>query len=117
MNTPHESSINIIAEGTRIEGKMIFDQVTRFHGTLRGEAHARDGSTLILAESALIEGEVHADTLLIDGFVQGNVRAKTRVLISGTGRVVGDIQTPSLKLEFGAYFEGKCNMETGASAK
>lgn len=106
----HEASLNLISESTRIEGKVVFDQVSRFHGTLIGEARARDGSTLILCESSVVEGDVHADTLLVDGYVHGNIRAKTRVVISGSGRVVGDIETPSLKLEFGAYFEGRCSM-------
>jgi cytoskeletal protein CcmA (bactofilin family) len=112
MKDLNETSVNIVSEGTRIEGKVVFDHVTRFYGTLIGEAHAREGSTLVLSESSVVEGDVYADTLLIDGYVQGNVRARTRVVVSGTGRVVGDIQTPSLKLEFGAYFEGSCNMES-----
>ena len=111
-----ETSVNIISESTRIEGKIVFDQVSRFHGTLVGEAHAREGSTLVLTESSVVEGDVFADTVLIDGYVQGNVRARTRVVVSGTGRVVGNIDTPSLKLEFGAYFEGRCNMESNAKA-
>ena len=107
----NETSVNVISESTRIEGKIVVDQVTRFHGTLIGEVQAREGSTLIVTESAVIEGEILADTLIIDGFVQGNIRARTRVFVSGTGRVVGNIQTPSLKLDFGAYFEGSCNQE------
>jgi cytoskeletal protein CcmA (bactofilin family) len=108
----HESSLNIISENSRIEGKVIFDQVTRFHGKLSGEAQSKDGSTLILCETSLVEGDIHADVLIIDGFVQGNIFAKTRVVVSGTGRVVGNIETPSLRLEVGAYFDGKCNMES-----
>jgi cytoskeletal protein CcmA (bactofilin family) len=111
MDNVNESAINLISEGTRIEGKAIFDQISRFHGTLVGEAHGRDGSTLILCESSLIQGDIFADTVMIDGFVQGNIHARTRVVISGTGRVVGNIETPSIKLEFGAYFEGRCMME------
>jgi cytoskeletal protein CcmA (bactofilin family) len=111
MKNLNETSVNIISEGTRIEGKVVFDQVSRFHGMLIGEAHAREGSTLVLTESSFVEGDIFADTLWIDGFVQGNVHARTRVVVSGTGRVIGNIQSPSLKLEFGAYFEGTCNME------
>jgi cytoskeletal protein CcmA (bactofilin family) len=111
MKNLHETAVNIVSERTRIEGKVVFDQVSRFHGTLVGEAHAREGSTLVLSESSIVEGDVYADVLMIDGYVQGNVHARTRVVVSGTGRVIGNIQTPSLKLEFGAYFEGSCNME------
>ena len=108
----HESALNLFSEGSRIEGKVIFDQVTRFYGTLTGEARAKDGSTLILCETSFIEGNIHADILIVDGYVRGNILAKTRVVVSGSGRVIGNIQTPSLKLESGCYFEGKCNMES-----
>lgn len=108
----NESSINVVAEGTRIEGKVTFDHISRVHGTLIGEVHAKDGSTLILSESSMVEGDISADTLLIDGYVHGDIEARSKVIISRTGRVVGNIQTKSLEVEFGGYFEGKCAMET-----
>ncbi len=111
MTTPlEETSINLISPNTRIDGKMTFDRMSRIHGTLTGEVHALDGSTLVLAESGMIEGNIFGDHVFIDGFVRGDVQAKSRVTISGTGRVVGNILTPSLTVDFGAYFEGECKM-------
>ena len=110
MTTLQESGINIVAEGTRIEGKVVFDQISRVYGVLVGEVRAKDGSTLILSESAVVEGNIEADVLIVDGFVHGDIAAKTRVVISRTGRVVGNVKTASLSLEFGAYFEGRCVM-------
>lgn len=107
-----ESAINVVAEGTRIEGKVTFDHISRVHGTLIGEVHAKDGSTLVLSESSMVEGDIDADTLLVDGYVHGDIHARTRVIISRTGRVVGNIETKSLKLEFGSYFEGRCAMNS-----
>ncbi len=111
MNSLHEMTINIIAEGTRVEGQVLFDHISRVHGVLIGEVRAKPGSTLILNETAIVEGNIEADTLMIDGYVHGDILAKSRVIISRTGRVVGNIKTPSLRLEFGAYFEGRCAME------
>ncbi len=110
MEILSESALTWIDPKTRIEGRIFFDQVARFHGALLGEAHAAPGSTLILCESAIIEGNIFADTLLIDGYVHGNIEAKTRVVVSRSGRVLGNIQSPSLQLDFGAYFEGECRM-------
>ena len=105
--TIQETSINIISEGTRIEGEMTFHHVTRVHGTLSGKIHGSTGSTLILCENSIAEGDIDADTLFVDGYVKGNVRAKTKVVVSGTGRVLGNITAPILKIDFGAHFEGK----------
>src|ERR1700733_9342620 len=100
VTTLQETTINIIAEGTRLEGKMTFDQISRVHGVLVGEVRAKDGSTLILSETAVVDGNIEADILMIDGYVHGDVVAKTRVVVSRTGRVVGNIKTSSLILEF-----------------
>jgi cytoskeletal protein CcmA (bactofilin family) len=116
VKTLQETAVNMVAEGTRIEGQVLFDQVSRVHGILVGEVRAKIGSTLILSETAVVEGNIDADIVMIDGYVHGDVTAKTRVVVSRTGRVVGNIKAPSLILEFGAYFEGRCSMEKFASA-
>jgi cytoskeletal protein CcmA (bactofilin family) len=116
MNHIHETQINMISEGTRIEGEVTFDQVSRIHGVLIGKVRSKPGSTLIISETSTVEGSIDADTLMIDGYVKGDIHAKSRVVISKTGRVMGNIDTPSLILEFGAYFEGACKMH-GASSK
>ena len=65
----------------------------------------------ILPDEGVIEGNIDADTLWIDGFVRGDVTAKTLVVLSSTGRVVGNIRAKNVKFEFGSYFEGKCMTE------
>jgi cytoskeletal protein CcmA (bactofilin family) len=109
--SPHETTVNIISEGTRLEGKILFDDVSRVHGILIGDIQAKEGSTLVLGETSVVEGNIDADILLIDGYVRGDVSARTRIVVSRTGRVLGNIKTPSLTVEFGAYFEGSCAMD------
>jgi len=110
MNHVQETKINMVSEGSRIEGQVVFDHISRIHGILVGQVKGKEGSTLILSETGVVEGNIEADTLMIDGYIHGDILAKTRVLISRTGRVIGNIKTPSLIVEFGAYFEGQCNM-------
>lgn len=105
-----ETELTIVSENTKLEGQLLFSKVTRVHGLLSGEVHADEGSTLILAQSAVVEGQIHADTLLINGFVRGNIEAKKSVFISESGRVIGTISTPNLRVEHGAYLEGKLNI-------
>ena len=103
----NESEINLISEGTRIEGKLDLQKVTRVHGTVVGEIHSPRGGTLIIAESGMVEGTLHVDTLLIDGCIVGNITAGNLVFINSNARVIGDIRSPAVKMEHGAYFEGK----------
>jgi len=111
MNELRESAINIVSEGSEIRGDITFDQITRVHGVLKGEISTKDGSTLILSENSMVEGNIYADTLWVDGFVRGNITARTLVVVSCTGRVIGNIRAKNLQLEFGAYFEGRCSTE------
>ncbi len=110
-----ESAINVISQGTRLEGKLHFDQITRVHGVLVGEVQSREGSTLILSETSVVEGRIHADRLIVDGFVRGDISSIGKVTLSRTGRVVGNIRAASVELEYGAYFEGKCTMDLTSS--
>ena len=110
-----ENTVNIIAEGTLLEGKIRFEHVSRVHGILKGSVVAAPGSTLILAETAWVEGTIDADVLTIDGYVKGDIRARTKVVVSATGRVVGNISSPSLILEFGCFFEGRSSVESAES--
>lgn len=107
MNQILETTTNIIAEGTRLEGKIVLEKISRVHGTLIGEIVAPKGSHLVIAESAIVEGNVQADTLIIDGFIKGDITATTKIQISDAGRVIGTIRTPLLSIDYGAYFEGR----------
>lgn len=106
-----ENEINIISEGTCIEGKIKVGQISRVHGILKGEVFAEEGSLLILSETSVVEGNLQADRLQVDGYVRGNISAKSKVILSRTARVVGNIRAPALVIEFGAYFEGRSIME------
>jgi cytoskeletal protein CcmA (bactofilin family) len=103
-----ETEITLISEDSRIEGKVQVERAARIHGTIVGELDAAAGSQVTLAETGVIEGNVHGDELWIEGFVRGDITATTRVVISSTGRVVGNVVTPSLQMDFGGYFEGQC---------
>ena len=112
MSSISEGQVNLITTGTRLEGRVEFDQTSRVQGIIIGEVHAKVGSTLILAETSVVEGKISADTLFIEGLVKADIEARTRVIISRTGRVIGKIRSPSLKVEFGAFFEGQCDMNS-----
>lgn len=102
----HESSINVLAEGTEIRGTLKVAEYSRIHGRLVGDLVGAPGSIVVLGEGGLVEGKLEVDTVWIDGCVRGDIRATTRVSISSSGRVLGNIQTPSLVIEHGAHFEG-----------
>lgn len=106
----HETEVTVIGERNHLDGNLTFSGVIRVYGRLSGEITAGPNSSLILMESAVVEGTLNVDTLVVAGFVRGNIRAQSRVSIEGTGRVIGNIETPTITIDFGAYLEGETKM-------
>jgi len=107
-----ETKVNIISENTNLSGTIYFDSITRIHGMITGNISTSNTSSLIISETGKVKGNIDGSSIIIDGFVEGNIKAEKEVLISSTGRVVGNIHTASLKIEFGAYFDGDSLMGT-----
>ncbi|MCB1170049.1 MAG: polymer-forming cytoskeletal protein, partial [Leptospiraceae bacterium] len=52
----------------------------------------------------------------VGGEIRGSIQARTRVVLLSTGRLYGDIVTPSLIVEDGTVFQGRCTINTPATA-
>lgn len=104
----HQSVTGVIDQGCEFEGKLCFQGTVRINGTFRGEIFTPD--TLVVGEEARVYGEIEAGVVVINGEVNGNVRAKKRVEIHKPGIFRGDIYTPSLKVDEGVIFEGRSKM-------
>ncbi|MEW6057091.1 MAG: polymer-forming cytoskeletal protein [Bdellovibrionota bacterium] len=105
-------SLNIITAGTKLDGTVEFKDYTRFEGFISGTLRGLPGSEVVIGEQGVIEGSVEGDILIIDGFVRGTITATTKVIISETGRVIGEIHSPNIAIKFGGYFDGSCAMDS-----
>jgi cytoskeletal protein CcmA (bactofilin family) len=99
----------LLGKGSEFEGKLTFEGTVRVDGKLSGEIFSDD--VLVVGEGAEVHAEVDIGEIIIQGFVVGNIRAKRAVEIHAPGKVRGDITTPSLQIDKGVIFEGKCFME------
>ncbi|MCK5222200.1 MAG: polymer-forming cytoskeletal protein, partial [Candidatus Aminicenantes bacterium] len=69
------------------------------------------GNTLIVGEGGIVEADVDVANISVNGVVKGTLKASERVEIYSLGRVTGEIITPKLIVEDGAFFQGSCQME------
>ncbi len=106
------NKVNIICVDSTIEGKLECTNYTRFEGKLRGEIVGKTGSVLVIGENAMVEGTINGHTVVIDGYLRGEIRAKHKITISGSGRVIGNLFAPNIEIQFGSLFDGKCHMES-----
>jgi hypothetical protein len=84
-----------------------------FEGTLRINGYAAgiirsDEGRLIVDAGGEIDADISVHDARIYGCVRGDIRAKQKVELAGSARVVGDIETVALSIEPGAVFKGRC---------
>ncbi len=96
-------------KGCKINGKVSFEGPARIDGQVEGEISGSD--TIVIGESAVVNAQVRAETVVIAGKVAGDVVAGQRVEIRPSARVVGNLTTPVLVIHEGALFKGHCSMQ------
>jgi len=94
--------------GSSLKGELSFEASFRIDGKYEGTI--RSSGRLVVGEGGLVDGDVHVRHLLVSGEMRGTVEAGEQLHIAPGGRVSADITTPSLVIEDGAIFEGKCTM-------
>lgn len=107
---PAPPQINLIAEGTEVEGTLKASDDLRVSGTIIGTLNV-DGKA-ILAEEGKLDGDLHATDADIAGTVDGNLHISGRLVVKGTAHIKGTIRTKRLIVEEGAEFDGQCEMGT-----
>lgn len=100
--------VAIIERGVEMNGRLVVRQSLRIDGELRGEIES--AKSVFVSESGAVEAPIRARTVEIRGAVVGDVVASREVVIHATGRLHGDVETPSLVVERGATFNGRTRM-------
>ena len=59
----------------------------------------------------MVEADIRADELTINGTASGNIDASTKVSINQSARVNGDIKATRVVIEDGAVFNGSIEMD------
>jgi cytoskeletal protein CcmA (bactofilin family) len=103
-----------LERGVRVEGKLEAPGTFRVDAQIKGQLASED--TLVLAEHAVVEGEITGNTVIVGGRFDGRIRARGKVEIQTGAVVTGEIHTGCLVIESGAMFDGQCHMATGSDA-
>jgi cytoskeletal protein CcmA (bactofilin family) len=102
---PTGSSKNVLNSDVEIKGNLKFSGELALDGKLDGEIHT-DG-TLHLGESAVINGNINAQSVVVRGKVHGNITAKEKIEIKSKAELFGDIRASKLVIEEGVTYVGK----------
>ena len=102
---------SIIGPTLRVEGNLIIQKGVRIDGIVDGNILQQDGQDAVVAisEKASVTGDVRANSVILSGYLKGNIFAKTRVELLKTARIDGNISYSSIGMEVGASINGNLN--------
>ncbi|MDP3253565.1 MAG: polymer-forming cytoskeletal protein [Hydrogenophaga sp.] len=106
---------SLIAQGTRIEGHVLFHDGLRIDGEVVGDIRASDEkpSILVVSEVATVIGQIHADHVIINGHVKGPVLAFELLELQPKARIEGDVSYKALEMHQGATISGQLKPMAG----
>ena len=97
------------------KGTLSFDGTVRVDGKFEGQVNTND--TFIVGETGEINADVAAGTIICKGIMRGTIIATNKIEMHPSGRIVGNVQTPAIKIELGAVLDGNCSMTETDSKK
>lgn len=103
-----QDDFTFLGKDVVFKGILTLEGNIRVDGRLEGEL--RSTGTLIVGEHAVIRGNIMAGVLITSGKINGDVIASKKIKILKPGIVIGDIRTPAISIEAGAFFHGLSDM-------
>jgi cytoskeletal protein CcmA (bactofilin family) len=95
---------SILAADVHLRGNLSSEGEVHIDGRLEGDVVAR---AITVGRSGRVTGDMLAEEIVVQGEVAGMVRAQ-RVHLTGTCKVLADIDHDVLCIDEGATFEGQC---------
>lgn len=101
-------SVNMISEGTTLNGTLETKNDVRVAGILDGEAKAK--GKIIISSTGKVDGNIEAVDADVAGKVNGEVRVTNKLVLRKSAVVEGDIYTKTILAEEGAQINGSFHM-------
>ena len=96
---------SVISAGLTIEGTIVGNGDVRIAGQFHGDVNVQ--GSLTIETGAKLVGGVRASNVIIDGELEGNIDAATRVELRSSGVLNGNLNTGSLTVAAGSRMRGQ----------
>ncbi len=99
----------LISENTRVSGDVHFSDQLFVNGYIDGNVTAdADGSaTLVISDIGTVSGEIKVPYVVINGSVEGDVHAGTRVELAENAKISGNVYYKLIEMQLGARVDGQ----------
>jgi cytoskeletal protein CcmA (bactofilin family) len=99
----------LLAKSVRVKGDFDFSGGLHLDGHIAGNVRAPEdsGSTLSVSEHGCIEGAVVVPTVVLNGRINGDIRARERLVLGARASVQGNVTYGIIEMSLGAQIKGK----------
>ena len=104
IKTIKENSSLIIGEGATIKGEIIEENEITVHGNIDGDIQCKN---LIIGKTGSIKGKIKADTLHVEGSIEGEIIIKNLLKLLSSSYVSGKVSYGSLQINEGGKLVGE----------
>ena len=105
----------VIGAGLLVNGELSGEEDVTVSGRFQGKISLPKNS-LVVSKGGLVEADVSASTVQIEGRMAGDIRCADKVVITATGQMEGTIVAPRVILVDGGKFKGSIDMDPPAEA-
>ena len=104
-----EGKLTNLTSDADIKGTIKFGKAMRIDGNFEGEL-ITDNGDLVVGKTGNVKANINVKSAVIEGRVDGNIKASDRVELKQDAHLIGDLQAKTLVMEKGVVFVGKCNI-------
>ena len=105
----------VIGSTIKIKGEVTGDEDLEIEGSVEG-AIDLGAHQVTVGETGKVKADIKANTVIVNGYVFGDITGGEKVIISKSGNISGNIVTPRMTLEDGAVFKGSIDMDPGETS-
>jgi cytoskeletal protein CcmA (bactofilin family) len=103
-----DSIENILGRTSLFRGDFSADGAFRIDGWIEGSVESR--AAVVIGESGAVRGNVRGTDVVVAGQIFGNVVCSGHLEILAKGKIEGDIDAQSVRIETGGIFRGTSRM-------
>jgi cytoskeletal protein CcmA (bactofilin family) len=101
----------VVGPSILVQGDMTGDEDLVIQGRVEGSISLKK-NLVTVGKDGRVNATVNAQTIRVEGTVEGELRGKEQVIVTRTGAVSGNIVAPRVTLEDGCRFKGAIDMES-----
>lgn len=109
MKSDDAGATSLIGKNIHFKGELVGAEDLHVEGTIDGTV-SMGGQNLSIGVGGVVSADIHAQNILINGALNGDVFADDLIEVSKSARVQGSLMAPRIKLEDGGKFNGVIDM-------